>query len=167
MFSTTSATSVLHCDVECFDCYGRKHKRCIFPILPVNAPRSYHKGVIEWERNNRSSKLYNQLYNTVVKQRTFTGSVGSSFSRESPWWKRNITGGSLTGCMLMMIVSVVLAGGMSGSRCSSYIVMLIYSIPEQSWHGLYTKLKNKETKWIESFLKSLQLNFEICNGYQD
>ena len=34
--------SVLHCDVECFDCYGRKHKRCIFSILPVNAPRSYH-----------------------------------------------------------------------------------------------------------------------------
>ena len=26
----------LHCDVECFEI----HKRCIFPILPVNVPRS-------------------------------------------------------------------------------------------------------------------------------
>lgn len=67
---------------------------------------------------------------------TVMGSVGSSCSIDCPLWKRKMRGGSLTGSMLTVIISVALAGGISGSLCSSYIVILIYSTPEQSWHGV-------------------------------
>ena len=80
----------------------------------------------------------------LKKQHTVTGSVESLFSIECPWWKRNITGGSLTGSTLIVMTSFVEVGVISGSGCSSYIVKLTYCIPEQSWQGLYTKLEYKK-----------------------
>ena len=79
----------------------------------------------------------------LKEQHTVTGSVGSSFSIDCPWWNRNITGGSLTGSTLIVMTSFVEVGVISGSGCSSYIVKLTYCIPEQSWQGMYTKLEYK------------------------
>ena len=85
----------------------------------------------------------------LKKQHTVTGSVGSSFSIDCPWWNRNITGGSLTGSTLIVMMSFVEVGVISGSGCSSYIVKLTYCIPEQSWQGMYTKLEYKRRMYNE------------------
>lgn len=63
---------------------------------------------------------------------TVIGSVGSSCNMDCPLWIRKMTGGSLTAWMLTLMTSTVEAGGMSESLCCSYIVMLMYSTPEQS-----------------------------------